>query len=212
MATARRSKIVTFKRKDQRPERNKDKVEILRSALTQGTDPHFFNAMTLPMGSTLPMAAEAHLVGYDVNQYEVPIVTAHLTSAETDANMDKLTDQEKREVSARKRFLAQWEAASLKSADQLPDLQGAELTLAWDWLENEQKHCTVIRHGHTEVWHELACYEGYERFQEILKILKAKYGSRLVDVVPTDASTLYLHGVSMSAIGIVQNIRKSLKR
>ena len=85
MATDRRSMLVTFKRKDQRPERNKDKVDIVRSVLTQGIDPHFFNAMTLPMGSTLPMAAEAHLVGYDVNQYEVPIVTAHLTSAETDA-------------------------------------------------------------------------------------------------------------------------------
>jgi hypothetical protein len=139
-------------------------------------------------------------------------IVSYPTSAETDANMDKLTDQEKREVSARKRFLAQWEAASLKSADQLPDLQGAELTLAWDWLENEQKHFTVIRHGHTEVWHELACYEGYERFQEILKILKAKYGSRLVDVVPTDASTLHLHGDSIRAIDIVQNIRKSLKQ
>ena len=82
--TERRSVIITFKRKDQRPDRTTDKVDIVRSALTQGVQPHFLDAMTLPMGAARP-PLEPHLVGYDVNQYEVPIVTAQLTEGEINA-------------------------------------------------------------------------------------------------------------------------------
>jgi subtilisin len=84
MPNDRRSVIVTFKPKDQRPDRTTDKVDILRSALTQGVQPHFFNAMTLVMGAARP-PIEPHLMGYDVNQYETPIVNAHLTDAEINA-------------------------------------------------------------------------------------------------------------------------------
>jgi subtilisin len=80
----RRSVIITFKRKDQRPDRTTDKVDIVRSALTQGVQPRFLDAMTLPMGAAQPLL-EPHLVGYDVNQYEVPIVTAQLTEGEINA-------------------------------------------------------------------------------------------------------------------------------
>jgi subtilisin len=85
MADSRRSMIVTFKRKDQRPERGRDKIDIVRSVLAQGFAPHFFDALSLPMGSALPTGAEAMQVGYDVNQFEVPVVTAHLNDAEIDA-------------------------------------------------------------------------------------------------------------------------------
>jgi subtilisin len=77
----RRSVIITFKPKDQRPDRATDKVDIVRSALTQGVQPHFFDATTLPMGAARP-PLEPALVGYDVNQYEAPVVTAQLTDGE----------------------------------------------------------------------------------------------------------------------------------
>jgi subtilisin len=80
----RRSVIITFKPKDQRPDRTTDKVDIVRSALTQGVQPHFLDAMTLPMGAARPLL-EPHLVAYDVNQYEVPIVTAQLSDGEINA-------------------------------------------------------------------------------------------------------------------------------
>jgi subtilisin len=83
-ATARRSVIVTFKPKDQRPDRTTDKVDIVRSVLTQGVQPHFLNATTLSLGAARP-PLEPHLVGYDVNQYEAPIVTAQLTDSEVNA-------------------------------------------------------------------------------------------------------------------------------
>jgi subtilisin len=82
--TERRSVIITFKRKDQRPDRTTDKIDIVRSALTQGVQPRFLDATTLPMGAARP-PLEPHLVGYDVNQYEVPIVTAQLTEGEINA-------------------------------------------------------------------------------------------------------------------------------
>jgi subtilisin len=80
----RRSVIITFKPKDQRPDRTTDKVDIVRGALTQGVQPRFLDAMTLPLGAARP-PLEPHLVAYDVNQYEVPIVTAQLTEGEINA-------------------------------------------------------------------------------------------------------------------------------
>jgi hypothetical protein len=142
-------------------------------------------------------------------------IVSYPSSEETEANMDKLTGQENREFSARKRFLAEWEASSLKSADQLPDLEDPAFTLVWDMVGREEgceRLYTVLRHGEQEIWRELACYEGYERFQEIVKILKAKYGHRLLGVVPTEASTLYLYGDRLAAIKIVEDIRKSFSK
>ena len=83
-ATERRAVIITFKRKDQRPDRTTDKVDIVRRALTQGVQPHFLTATTLPVGAARP-PLDPQLVGYDVNQYEVPIVTAQLTEGEITA-------------------------------------------------------------------------------------------------------------------------------
>jgi hypothetical protein len=142
-------------------------------------------------------------------------IVSYPTNAETEANMDKLTDQEKREFSDRKRFLVEWEEASLKSADQLPDLEGPAFTLVWDMVGREKGHerlYTVLRHGEQEIWRERACYEGYERFREIVEILKVKFGHRLLDVVPTDASTRYLYGDKLYAHKIIQDIRKSFTK
>jgi subtilisin len=83
MAQARKSVLVTFKRKDKRPDRKADKLDIVRSVLT-GPQPEFLNAATLALGAGRP-PIEPDLVGYDVNEYEAPIVHAQLTAAEVDA-------------------------------------------------------------------------------------------------------------------------------
>lgn len=140
-------------------------------------------------------------------------IVPYPTLEESVQNLDKLTDKKKQEVTARKNWLARYEAASLKSVSQLPELEGDELSLEWDMIEAKPgENITLIWHGDREVWRELTCYEGYERFQTVVAILKEKYGQRLVDVVPTDASTLYLYGDKLSAIGIVDKIRQSLRR
>jgi subtilisin len=80
----RKSVIITFKPKDQRPDQQTDKLEIVRKALAKGTRAHFFDAATLAIGVDQP-ATEDQVVGYDVNQYEAPIVSAQLTASEIHA-------------------------------------------------------------------------------------------------------------------------------
>jgi hypothetical protein len=146
-------------------------------------------------------------------------IVPYPTIKESEQHWDQLSDKEKQAVSARKRFLADWEAASLKSTDQLPDVEGEAVSIAWDMVgregdarEGRERLYTVLRHGEQELFREMACWEGYERFQEIVKILQAKYGSRLVDVIPTRAATTYLYGDSLAAIQMVQEVREALIR
>ena len=80
----RKSVIITFKPKDQRPDQQMDKLEIVRGTLAKGTRAHFFDAATLGIGAGRP-PIEEQVVGYDVNQYEAPIVSAQLTKSEIDA-------------------------------------------------------------------------------------------------------------------------------
>ncbi|WP_291687846.1 hypothetical protein, partial [Bradyrhizobium sp.] len=82
--SARKSVIVTFKPKDQRPDRQIDKLEIVRGALAKGTRAHFLDAATLATGADQP-PTEDQVVGYDVNQYEAPIVSVQLTESEIHA-------------------------------------------------------------------------------------------------------------------------------
>jgi subtilisin len=80
----RKSVIITFKPKDQRPDRRTDKLQIVRNVLAKGTRAHFFDAATLAMGDGRP-ATEEQVIGYDVNRYEAPIVSAQLTEREIQA-------------------------------------------------------------------------------------------------------------------------------
>jgi subtilisin len=82
--TARRSVIVTFKPKDKRPDERKDKLDIVREVVE--TEVRFFDSRLMPSGAdVIPTGLPAELVGYDVNEYEAPIVVASLTDAEIKA-------------------------------------------------------------------------------------------------------------------------------
>ncbi len=61
------------------------------------------------------------------------------------------------------------------------------------------------------VWKERAVHEGGERFVDIVDILKRKYGDRLVDMVPTDASGGYLYGDNLVSVDLVDTARASLR-
>ena len=77
----RRSVIITMKPKEQRPAKGKDKLEVVSAALA--IQPTFFNARTLVRGAAAGLPED--MIGYDVNQYEAPMVMASLTDAEIDA-------------------------------------------------------------------------------------------------------------------------------
>lgn len=82
----RQSVIVTFKPKHQRRDKT-DKLEIVKSTIKSRIT--FFDAGTLSaQTSDVPTGLPAVEVGFDVNLYEAPIVTASLTAAEIAALRD----------------------------------------------------------------------------------------------------------------------------
>jgi subtilisin len=80
----RKSVIITFKPKEQRPDRQIDKLEIVRRALAKGTRAHFLDAKTLAKGA-VSAPNEDQVIGYDIDLYEAPIVSAQLTQSEIQA-------------------------------------------------------------------------------------------------------------------------------
>lgn len=79
----RRTVIITFKPKEQRPEKEKDKLEIVKKEISSKVN--FFNAESMSRGVAVPSGMPAEMIGYDVNLYEAPIVMATLTEKEIDA-------------------------------------------------------------------------------------------------------------------------------
>lgn len=80
---ARRTMIVTFRRKDERPDRATDKLDIVRGAMEQEVS--FLDATAMPRGFSIPPGQPAETIGYDVNEYEAPIVVASLSDAEIES-------------------------------------------------------------------------------------------------------------------------------
>lgn len=134
------------------------------------------------------------------------------TLEEMEANIDKLSDEQKASLWERKRFLAEVERTSLKSPDELPDLPAPEIVIDWDLrTADDGNKWTDIRYGDQILWSEWAVYEGANRFAEVVDILKRKYGKRLVDVIPTDASSLYLYGDDLQTIDTVKVARAQIR-
>lgn len=79
----RQTVIVTFKPKDKRPKKDKDKLEIVQAAIK--SEVRFFNAEDLSRDVGVPSGLASEQIGYDVNLYEAPIVMATLTTAEINA-------------------------------------------------------------------------------------------------------------------------------
>ncbi len=139
-------------------------------------------------------------------------IVSYPTIEEYEANWDKLSESEKNHVKKWKKFHSDWELAKLKTEINLPDLAGESLTLTWDFeFAEDSTPITVIKHGEREIWRELACYEGFRRYEEIVDILKKKYGPRLADVAPTEVSKTYLYGDKFLSIDVVKKVRESLK-
>lgn len=78
--TSRKSVIITFKPKDKRPDKKKDKVEIVSSEISSKVN--FMASDTMTTGAYPSRSIPAEEVGFDVNNYGAPIVTASLSSGE----------------------------------------------------------------------------------------------------------------------------------
>ena len=103
-------------------------------------------------------------------------------------------------VQGRERRWARSEDVELKPDSEVPELSGERLDFVWD-IDNADRRerpdddaWTVISCGDVTVWRELAYWEGYERFNDVRAILKARYGPRFARLKPTEASIGYLYG------------------
>ncbi len=85
MDKKRRPVIVTFKPKDQRPDKKKDKLAVVEAAGVSSQEVRFFTADDMARGVAVPSGMPAEMIGYDVNRFEAPIVMASLTDKQIDA-------------------------------------------------------------------------------------------------------------------------------
>jgi hypothetical protein len=61
------------------------------------------------------------------------------------------------------------------------------------------------------LWRELAYFEGYVRFAEVLALLRARYGTRLMELRrPTRESETYLYGDDLAAVRRVRGLNGEL--
>jgi hypothetical protein len=141
----------------------------------------------------------------------VPYPTAEETRAAAAAGNEaaaaELEDVEKREA-----FLERAGESALTDPAQLPDLPGDNLTIHWDLERREGDRWTVLRHEETVLWQEIAFYEGYERFVEVVELLKRRYGNRLSEVRPTERSEDWLYGDKLSAPQMVADLNAELRQ
>lgn len=107
-------------------------------------------------------------------------------------------------------FRNKFQSQKLMNKEQLPDIEAPSFTLTWDFDERHGEKTTVIRYGDQVLFSESALWEGYERFEEVCEIVRDKYGARVVDLVPTPSSELYLYGDVVSSPHTVRKVRQSI--
>jgi hypothetical protein len=122
---------------------------------------------------------------------------------------EALTPNERDDLAKRSDFLKKWQAESLTSPEQLPDVRAKKFTLFWDNDRDTEE--IIIRTRSRVIWRQPLAYEHYDFFVDALKILKAKYGRALVDVIPTERAHLYLWGDRLSAPEICDAARRKLR-
>ena len=136
-----------------------------------------------------------------LSEYDCPtcgntlLLVSHPTLGEARANWEKLDEKERRQVEGIEEFNARFEREKLHDVDELPETSDRSFVLEWGFSHDEISDSrTLIKLGDRIICSEPAVYEGAWRFAQVATILKAKYGSRLKDLVPTERSCLYLYG------------------
>ena len=80
----------------------------------------------------------------------------------------------------------------------------------FSWRVRRKAHGEYRLHPLENLFSEPAVYEGFDRFAEVARILKARYGTRLRDLVPTVASGTYLYGDTYRSFSVVEGVRAEL--
>lgn len=99
------------------------------------------------------------------------------------ANFDKLRPADQAMALLLSEGQKKWRKERLNSVDQLPEIEADYILLSWD--EDQDTKEIVIRHGRDEIFRQTTSWEYYDFFIAACRILKTKYGYRLIDVIPT---------------------------
>ncbi len=148
--------------------------------------------------------------GFEVNCPECGNLLEFVVLPTFDEVLKYGTEEEKKEVREQMEFWEKWEALSLKSANELPEIEGENLIFEAKERKFKRQEFLFIMYNGKEVWKEPLLYEYYERFIEIGKMLKEKYGNRMKDFVPPEYQ-VWLLGDKISAPDLINSFRESLK-
>jgi hypothetical protein len=106
--------------------------------------------------------------------------------------LEKGSDIDKVVATLVKSSREKWLASLLKDISQLPDLHYDFMAFVLREIEEDSEKNIVITCRGKIIWKEILTYQYYERFIEIGKIFKQKYGDRMIDLVP-DVDGYYLY-------------------
>jgi hypothetical protein len=140
------------------------------------------------------------------------IVITYPTHEDTRAAAAAGNEEAQRDLAGIEQVEARWakaDAIALKRPSQLPRLRGP-VHVIWDFEDRDGEHFTILRAGDQVLWGELAYWEGIDRFKQIARLLRKRYGRRLKSITPTEASELYLYGDKLSAPDTVDWINAEL--
>lgn len=134
-----------------------------------------------------------------------PLVEEVLTDPRADAR-DKIL------VAAKTDLWSKYLATRITHETQLPELESeSPLVFLWDFEAGAgNDRWTVIRAGEQVILKEESWFEYYERFIEVAKLLKLRYGGLILDLKPTEASWLDLFGDRLSAPSIIDRARQDI--
>jgi len=138
-----------------------------------------------------------HLEALCGNCHEAVAYIWFPNKAEAEASGDK---QALEMLEAMESYSNRFVKQSLKSPDQLPEIDSDEIVITWDTVESDPETYTCFKYGEAILFKEPACFERGSRYGEVAAILREKYGDRLKDIVPTWGGWLYLGGDSFRSL------------
>lgn len=124
--------------------------------------------------------------------------------------LEKGSPTDKMVATITKSMHERWKESLLKDINELPELNGESMTLVSKEADRENEQYIQVYYKDQLVWEEIRYYEYYDRFIELGKLLKRKYGDKMIDFVP-DTSSFDLYGDRMSAPYQIKRFRKSLR-
>ncbi len=132
------------------------------------------------------------------------------TFKEAREHWDELDEASRQQVLRGEQVQKEYRERKLTDPEQLPTIPDEKIVLTWD-MEYEEGGDVLIKHGDRIIWSEPSFYENSDRFQEVANLLLQKYGRRLADLVPTDATIVYLIGDHLSAASRVEAVRERIR-